>query len=144
MATNKIELHIVTPDREFFTAEVDALSFKTTEGFIGVLYDHIPLITTLTSGKAVFKNDKDTFEAVLHNGFAEIGEEKVTILTDAAEWADEIDMDRALSARQRAEKKLEEMTHHDEKHKDEVVIQAQASLHRALARIEMAQARQDK
>jgi F-type H+-transporting ATPase subunit epsilon len=137
MATNKIELHIVTPEREFYTAEVDMLTFKTTEGFMGVLYDHIPVITTLTSGKATFVNGKEEFEAVLHNGFAEIGEEKITILTDAAEWADEIDIERALSARERAENRLAELSH-----SEEVIVQAEASLIRALARIEMAQARQ--
>jgi F-type H+-transporting ATPase subunit epsilon len=137
MAANKIELHIVTPEREFYTADVDRIVFKSTEGFIGVLYDHIPLITTLTSGTATFMIDKEEFEAVLHNGFAEIGEEKVAILTDASEWSDEIDIDRALTARERAEKRLAELSH-----SDEIMVQAEASLIRALARIELAQARQ--
>lgn len=86
MAGNKIELHIVTPEREFYADAVDMLSFKSSEGYMGVLYDHIPVITTLTSGTATFVVDGEELNAVLHNGFAEVGEEKVTILTDAAEW----------------------------------------------------------
>lgn len=134
MAKNTIELHIVTPDKEFFSAEVDMITMRTTEGFMGILYDHIPVITTLMSGTAVFKVDKEKIEAVLHNGFAEVGEEKVTILTDAAEWAKDIDVDRALSSRERAEKRLEELTHSEEN-----IVRAEASLLRALARIELAQ-----
>ncbi len=139
MANNKIEVHIVTPEKEFYTASVDYMSFKTTEGLMGVLYDHIPVIATLTSGEAIFKIGKDTYEAVLHNGFAEVGEEKVNILTDAAEWAEEIDIDRARSAKERAERRLEELTH-----PEEVVLRSEASLRRAIARIEAYQSLQQK
>ena len=134
---NRVELHIVTPEKEFYSAKVDSMWFRTTEGDIGVLYDHIPVITTLTSGTAVFNIGKDKYEAVLHNGFAEIGETSVNILTDAAEWADEIDLDRAKSAKERAEKRLDELTH-----PEEVIIRSEASLRRAIARIEAVQALQ--
>lgn len=136
---NQIELHIVTPEKEFYTADVDMLSFRSSEGYMGVLYDHIPVITTLVSGTATFKVGKEELHAVLHNGFAEVGEEKVTILTDAAEWAEEIDLDRAISARQRAEKHLEELTQ-----EEEVIKRSEAALHRAIARIELAQMIQKK
>ncbi len=134
MVNNKVEVTIVTPEKEFYSASVDRMSFRTTEGDMGVLFDHIPVIATLASGIAVFKIGKDIYEAVLHNGFAEVGEESVNILTDAAEWADEIDMDRAKSAKERAESRLEEMTQ-----PKEVVIQSEASLQRAIARIEAVQ-----
>lgn len=139
MADNKVEVHIVTPDKEFYAAQVDYLAFKTTEGDMGILYDHIPVIATLTSGQAEFKIGKETYQAVLHNGFAEVGETSVNILTDAAEWVEEIDIDRAQAARQRAEKRLEELTQ-----PEEVVIQSEASLRRAIARIEAFQAIQSK
>lgn len=134
MAENQIELHIVTPDKEFYTADVDMIIFKTTEGDIGVYYDHTPIVTTLTSGTAVIKVGGEEIKAVLHNGFAEIGEESITILTDAAEWAKDIDIDRALAARERAEKRIEEISH-----EDEIMASAEAALMRALARIELAQ-----
>lgn len=135
MADKKVEVHIVTPEKEFYSAQVDYLAFKTTEGDMGVLYDHIPVIATLTSGFAIFKIGKETYEAVLHNGFAEVGEESVNILADAAEWVEEIDIDRAKAARQRAEQRLEELTQPEEQ-----VIQSEASLRRAIARIEAYQA----
>ena len=131
---NQVKVHIVTPEREFYSASVDRMSFSTTEGDMGVLYDHIPVIATLTSGAAIFTIGKEKFEAVLHNGFAEVGEESVNILTDAAEWLDEIDVDRAKSAKERAEKRLEELTQ-----PEEVIIQSEASLKRAIARIEAVQ-----
>ena len=134
MADKRVDVHIVTPEKEFYSAKVDRMSFRTTEGDMGVLYDHIPVIATLTSGIAIFKIGKDVYEAVLHNGFAEVGEESVNILTDAAEWADEIDIDRAKSAKERAERRLEELTQ-----PEEVVIQSESSLMRAIARIEVAQ-----
>lgn len=139
MAKNKIELHIVTPEREFYADAVDMLTFMSSEGFMGVLYDHIPVITTLTSGTAIFNVEGEELRAVLHNGFAEVGEEKVTILTDAAEWAEEIDLERAISALERAEQRLEELTH-----SEEVVKQSEAALRRAIARIELAQTIQAK
>jgi len=132
---DKVIVQIVTPEKEFYTSEVDSLWFRTTEGDMGVLYDHIPVIATLTSGTAVFKDGKDQLEAVLHNGFAEVLEDRVNILTDAAEWVEEIDIDRAKAARQRAENRLEELTH-----TEDVVIQSEASLRRAIARIEAYQA----
>lgn len=131
MADNKVEVHIVTPDKEFYSAAVDSMWFCTTEGDMGVLYDHIPVIATLTSGSAVFKIGKDEKEAVLHNGFAEVLEDRVNILTDAAEWVEDIDIDRAEAAKKRADKRLEELTQ-----TDEVVRQSEASLRRAIARIE--------
>lgn len=139
MANNQVEVHIVTPEKEFFSANVDRMWFRTSEGDMGVLYDHIPVIATLTSGTAVFNIGKETYEAVLHNGFAEVLEERVNILTDAAEWVEEIDIDRAEAARERAEKRLEELTHEDEK-----VLQSEASLRRAIARIEAFQKIQSK
>lgn len=134
MAKEKVELHILTPEQEFYVAQVDSLSFRSSEGYMGVLYDHIPVITTLDSGIATFKIDGEELRATIHEGFAEIGEEKVTILTNAAEWADEIDLDRAMTAKARAEERLEELTH-----KDERVVQSEAALNRAIARIELAQ-----
>lgn len=139
MANNTMELHIVTPDKEFYSAEIDQLTFCSSEGYMGVLYDHIPVITTLASGTATIDVGKESLQAVLHNGFAEVTEESVTILTDAAEWAAEIDLDRAQSAKERAEQKLDELTH-----PPEVVKQSEAALRRAIARIELAQAIQSK
>lgn len=134
MAENKFELQIVTPERIFYDEDVEMIIFRATEGDIGVLAGHIPLTTALTSGMFVIKTGEKEYKGVLHGGFAEIKPEKVTILTDAAEWPEEIDVERAHAARQRAEDLIEKG------HEEEVkVISAKSSLIRALARIEVAE-----
>ncbi|PKM95314.1 MAG: ATP synthase F1 subunit epsilon [Firmicutes bacterium HGW-Firmicutes-1] len=131
MAENTFKLHIVTPDKSFYDDEVSRVMFKSTEGDIAVLYDHIPLTTTLVSGMAIIYKDNKEYPAVLHGGFAEIKEESVTILSDAAEWPDDIDLDRANAAKERAQSRSQEQ--------EEQISQARvnASLMRAVARIDL-------
>jgi len=129
---NKFNLQIITPEREFLSEEVDKVIFHTSEGEIGVLHDHIPLTTTLKSGKAVIKNDGKEKIAALHSGFAEISEKGVTILTDAAEWPDEIDIERAKQSEERAKKRMEN-------YGDDIIEKRlKASLARARVRIQVA------
>ncbi|PKM51559.1 MAG: ATP synthase F1 subunit epsilon [Firmicutes bacterium HGW-Firmicutes-7] len=125
------KLHIVTPDKAFYDDDVNRVMFKSTEGDIAVLYDHIPLTTTLTSGIAIIYKDNKEITAVLHGGFAEIKEESVTILSDAAEWPSDIDVDRAKAAKDRAETRSREQEEH--------ISQARvnASLMRAMARVDL-------
>lgn len=132
MADKKFKLQIVTPNRLFYEDEVDRVMFRTTEGDLCVLRDHIPLTTPLVSGLAVITKDKVKIKAVLHGGFAEIQEETVVILSDAAEWTDEIDLDRAEKAKEKAQTLLEQ------EHEDSSQKMMKASLMRALARIEVA------
>lgn len=136
MEDNKFRLQIVTPNRQFYDDEAEMIIFKTTEGEIGVLKGHIPLTTTLTSGMAIIKNGDDEKNAVLHGGFAEINEDTVIILTDAAEWPDEIDIERAKAAQQRAEERLKA----EDAHASDIrMMKARASLLRALVRLEVAE-----
>lgn len=129
MEENKFRLNIVTPEKSFYDDTVDRVMFRSTEGDMAVLYGHINLTTTLDSGVAIIYKDDIEMHAVLHGGFAEIKKEQVTILCDAAEWPNEIDLERARLSKERAEKRLE--SKHDIAH-----TRAEASLMRALARIE--------
>lgn len=133
MADNTFKLQIVTPDKSFYDDDVDRIMFKSTEGDIAVLYDHIPLTTTLSSGIAIIYKDKKEYPAALHGGFAEIKEESVTILSNAAEWPDDVDVDRAHASKERAESRIKEQnpTHSQ--------ARVEASLMRALARIDLVQ-----
>lgn len=106
MADNKFLLQVVTPERIFYEDNVDRVEFKTSEGDIGVYANHIPLTTPVVSGMMVIKNDSKEEKAAIHKGFVEITPEKVTILTDAAEWPHEIDIKRAEEAKLRAERRL--------------------------------------
>lgn len=135
--SDTFKLKIVTANRNFIDDDVSMVMFKTTEGEIGVLKGHIPLTTTLTSGMAIIQKDGEKERnAVLHGGFAEITPDMVTIITDAAEWPDELDLQRAREAKERAEKELEEK---DLLMEEMRMLKAKASLVRALVRIEVAE-----
>ena len=138
---DKFELQIVTPEREFYKGEATMVFFNTSEGEIGVLKGHIPLTTILTSGMLVIKNGDEEKKAALHSGFAEITGDVVRVITDAAEWPDEIDKRRAMDAKKRAEEAMVE-SHISDKQ----MARIHASLSRALARIEVSEhhGREDK
>lgn len=133
MAKNKFLLQVVTPERKFYDDEVDRVEFKTSEGDIGVLSDHIPLTTPIVSGMLVIRNNAKEEKAAIHGGFVEITPETVTILTDAAEWPHEIDTKRAEEARIRAERRLKA-------NKAEMnEVRAKAALVRSDVRLEVSQ-----
>lgn len=139
--SDTFKLKIVTANRNFYDDDVNMVIFKTTEGEIGVYKGHIPLTTTLTSGMAIIlKDGEKERNAVLHGGFAEITGEQVTIITDAAEWPDELDLRRAEEAKRLAEEKLSEQELMMEEMQ---MIKAKASLTRALVRIEVAEYHND-
>lgn len=128
---NKFVLEVVTPDKQFFEEEVSMVVFKTMEGDIGVLYDHEPLVAPVKVGKIRIKNDSGKFDvAACSSGFVTINDDKVTIVTDSAEWAKDIDIERAKQAKERAEMRINEG---EDKEID--VSRAKASLTRAINRI---------
>lgn len=124
-------LKVITPDRVFFDEEVVMVEFNTTEGEIGIYKDHIPMTVIIKPGILTITMENEVKEAALHAGFAEILQDKVTILAEIIEWPDEIDEGRAEAAKQRAEERLQ--------HKDESidVARAEVALQRAMARIEV-------
>ena len=97
------QVEIITPDRIFFAGEADMLEFNTADGEIGVYKNHIPLTTVLEPGVVIIHNGDEQKVAAVHAGFAEILGEKVTLLAELAEWPDEIDINRAEAAKERAE-----------------------------------------
>ncbi len=107
------------------------IEFNTTEGEIGVYKDHIPLTTVLRPELLRLQWPEDVKEAAVHAGFAEILQDKVTLLAEIAEWPDEIDVNRAEAAKERAEKRLAS-------HQEEVdVKRAEYALRRALVRLDI-------
>lgn len=98
----KIRLEIVSPDRIIVSEDVDMVSAPGALGEFGVLPGHTPMLTNLSVGRLAYRNDGETQEIALAWGYAEVGPEKVTILAEAAEKVDEIDIERAESARKRA------------------------------------------
>ncbi len=128
MATLNFEL--VTADRVLATEEdVDAVTAPGTEGQLGVLPRHVPLITTLKAGELrIRKGGQETYFAV-SGGFMEVTPDKVLVLADSAERSDEIDIARAEEARRRAQERVE-------RNADGVdTARANAAMQRALIRL---------
>lgn len=129
----KFKLDVVTPDRVFFEGETDMVILKTTEGDIGILYDHEPLVAPLKVGSMRVRQDDQSFKwAACSAGFLTVNEEKVTVVIDSAEWVDEIDVNRALEAKKRAETRIQEGP---EKGVD--ILRARLALERAINRIRL-------
>ena len=103
-----IDLQIVTPDRLIVQDAVDEVQIPGSEGYFGVLPGHTPLLASLAVGEMWYrKGQEKTFLAIAF-GFAEVLPDRVTILARLAERAEEIDIERAEAARQRAEARLTE------------------------------------
>lgn len=132
MADKTFNLQIISPTRIFFDGDVDMVEMKTTEGEIGVLAGHIPLTAILEPGVLRIKQQDSTREAALHDGFVEIQKDKVTVLAESCEWPDEIDLERANEARERAEERIKSGR------TDVDMVRAEFALKKALTRIDLA------
>lgn len=126
----KLRLRIITPARQLFDKEVDMVSFKSTEGELGILPNHSPLTCVLSYSVMRIKDGSNTLYASVMSGFAEVTPESVTILSDAAEWPDEIDVERAQAAKERASRIIEKGDTID-------VEAAKFALRRATVRLEV-------
>ena len=130
MAENKIALKVVTPQRDMFSGEADMVIMRTKSGDVGILHGHQPMVTVLDYGVMRIQNEgEDDKTAAVFGGFAQIDENGIIILTDIAEWADEIDLERAEQARKRAEERLSSRS------SDIDVLRAELALKRSLIRI---------
>ena len=129
MADNSFMVRIITPERIFFEGQAEMIEFNTVEGEIGVYKNHIPLTTVIAPGIVVITEGDEKRRAAVHAGFAEILGDKVTILAEVAEWPEEIDLERAMAARDRAEKRLAE------KDGNLDVARAEIALRKSLVRI---------
>ena len=106
MAENTIDLIIVTPERAVVHEEVDELQIPGSDGYFGVLPGHAPLFSELKIGEVGYrKGDRWSFLAVAW-GFVEVQPNHVRILAETAERAHEIDLERAMRAKQRAEERI--------------------------------------
>lgn len=100
-------LSIVTPEKIFYENEVASLIAPGIEGYLGVLTNHAPLITAITPGKVTVKDGSEE-EIILSvsEGFLEVSANTATLLVDAAEFASDIDTERAREAMERARKRM--------------------------------------
>jgi len=134
MITDRIKFKIVTPEKTVYEDQIDQLTLPTQEGEITVLPNHIPLISVLQAGELVAKKNGEETAMAVSGGMVEVQKNEITILADTAERAEEIDIQRAEEARERAEKLKEERIQTDEAQ----YVTAAAMLEKNLARIKVA------
>ncbi len=128
-----IKLDIVTAERVVFSQEVDTVIIPGIEGELGVLPHHTPLMTTLEPGELLARRDGEEFSMAVTGGFVEVRPDRVIVLADAAERAEEINIERAEEAKRLAQENLH-------KHPPETdAIQAEGALRRSLARLRVAE-----
>jgi len=133
MLPTSIQLQIVTPDREIAEEEVDEVSIPGKEGYLGVLPGHAPLLTELQTGTLEYRQDGNSHYVAVHWGVAEVLPDRVIVLAEIAERAEDIDVERAENKRQRIEEYLKSHLETDPE-----IGKAREELRRAICRLETA------
>src|SRR5580692_4539261 len=100
------QLEIVTPEKKVVRDVAEEMQIPGKDGYLGILPGHAPLITELAVGEITYRNGASTHHLSVAWGFAEVLPDKVTLLAESAERADEIDSKRAQEAKRRAESQL--------------------------------------
>jgi F-type H+-transporting ATPase subunit epsilon len=135
MEPDKIDFEVATPERLVLSETVDEVVLPGTEGYLGVLPGHAPLLTSLRPGEIAYRVGNAHRYVAVSTGFAEVLRNRVSILADTAERAEEIDVERARRSKERAEREL------TERESEHAFREAEARLYRALARIRVAERR---
>ncbi len=128
----QIHLEVVTPSGAVVSEDVDIVNAPGYGGDFGVLANHAPFLSTIKIGLLTYEQGKERESLMISGGFSEVSNNKITFLVESAEFGREIDVDRAMKAKERAEKRLSQAAAHDDKFNQ---TRAEASLQRALARI---------
>lgn len=103
---NTFHLEIVVPDKAFYSDEVQEIVLKTPGGEIGILKGHIPMVVAVSIGLIKIKKEERWIYASVSEGFMEVTADRTIVLADSAEWPEEIDVERARSAEERARAQL--------------------------------------
>ena len=128
---NTLKLEIVTPEAKTYSEDVEMVTLPAVEGEMGVLPQHVPLMTQIVPGEIIVRKDGHDFFLAVGEGFVEITGERVAIMTDMAIRAENVDEAKAEEARQRAEARLAE------KLDDEEAAMVSAALAHSLAQLKV-------
>jgi len=130
---DKITLRLVTPSRTLLDEEVDEVTAPGALGEFGVLPNHIAFLTLLEIGEMSYKQGAERQRLAVNGGYAEVLDDVMTVLANAAEYADEIDVERAQRAKESAETKLAESSQEDKER-----VAAETALRWAVVRLQVA------
>jgi F-type H+-transporting ATPase subunit epsilon len=131
-----LKLEIVTPERLAYSDDVDAVTLPGSEGELGVLPHHAPLITTLGAGELTIRKGGTEEHFAVFGGFLQVRPDRVVVMAETADLASDIDLERAQEARREAERALETGYHEGAD-----LSAARAALQQALTRIRIAERR---
>jgi len=134
MANDKIAFEIVTPEKRLVSTEVDEVTGPGIWGEVGILPKHTPYLLELDVGVLSYRKGSGRYFAAVSSGYAEAGPHSVTVLAETAEQAEEINVERAKAARQRAMDRISGK----ENTQDFSFDRAEAALKRAISRISVA------
>jgi len=126
-----LKLEIVTPEAKTYSEDVEMVTLPAVEGEMGILPQHVPLMTQIVPGEIIVRKDGHDYFLAVGEGFVEITGERVAIMTDMAIRAESIDEAKAEEARQRAESRLAE------KLDDEEAALVNAALAHSLAQLKV-------
>ena len=128
---DKLQLEVITPEKLVLREAVDEVTLPGLDGELGILPEHTPLISQLQTGALTYRKSGEKRSVHVSGGFAEVLPDRVSVLTDVAEAAEDIDAERAKRSRERAEKRLQGGGEID-------VNRAQLKLQRAVTRLDVA------
>jgi len=132
----QIRLEVVSPDGAKVNEDVDIVNAPGFGGDFGVLANHAPFLSTIKIGTLSYENGKEKKSLMVSGGFCEVSNNKITFLVESAEYGSDIDVERAMRARERAEKRLAQAGQQIE---DFSVRRAEMALQRSLMRLKVAQ-----
>lgn len=127
-----LKVNIVTPDGPVYEADIEMVSVRAESGDLGILPGHIPTVAPLQTGAVRLKKDAQQEEVAVTGGFLEVRPDEVNILAQAAETAEDIDVERAQAAKKRAEERLKNAS------EDTDLLRAELALRRAINRLNVA------
>jgi len=131
VSVDKLDLEIVTPERLVLAAAVDEVVLPGSEGYLGVLPGHAPLLTGLAPGELSYRGDGQWRYLAVSGGFAEVLRNRVSVVAETCERPDEIDVERARQEKARAEAALASET------SEAGLRRARESLQKAVTRLEV-------
>jgi len=128
----QIHLEVVTPAGAVVSEDVDIVNAPGYGGDFGVLANHAPFLSTIKIGLLTYEIGNERKSLMISGGFSEVSNNKITFLVESAEEGSQIDVDRAMKAKERAEKRLSQAAAHDDNFNQ---VRAEGALQRALARL---------
>ena len=133
----KLHLEVVTPEKILVSQDVDSVVAPGSEGEFGILPEHINFLSGIVPGELRYSYDNKKEYVVVSTGFAEVSNNRVSVLVDSAEKAGDIDVERAQSSLERARERLAK----DRDNSDIDFVRAEYALKRAINRIKTAEKR---